>query len=70
MLVVPYWCAKGSMVTALGPCMGTPISIDVDTLIAKTEEYDVAGNIDSTTNMRDDKIWIFAGTLDSTVDQG
>lgn len=66
----PYYCAKGSTVTALGACMDKPENIDVNELIQQANAYAATGKNDPTSAMRNSKVYIFAGTEDTTVYQG
>jgi len=52
---------------ALMACMSTPANIKLPNLIAKADANSKAGKIDSTTNLKDSKVFIFAGTQDTTV---
>jgi len=65
-----YWCAKGSLLTALNACMSLPAQVNVAELRTQTNTYANAGDIDATINMRDDRVYIFAGTRDTTVVPG
>lgn len=67
---LPYYCAQGSSLTATGPCMTNPSQIVVSELIAQTNSYAASGDVDSTSNLFNDRVFIFAGTLDTTVDPG
>jgi hypothetical protein len=55
--------------TAEYQCMktyeGTP---DINRLVTITKQYETAGSIDKTTNMKDDRVYIFSGSADSVVD--
>lgn len=50
--------------------MDNPSQVVVSELIAQTNSYASSGDIDSTSNMYNDRVFIFAGTLDTTVDPG
>jgi hypothetical protein len=50
--------------------MSLPAQISVADLITETNEYASSGDVDPTTNMRNDRVFIFAGTQDSTVVPG
>eukprot|EP00058_Branchiostoma_floridae_P023991 XP_002609481.1 hypothetical protein BRAFLDRAFT_127005 [Branchiostoma floridae] len=60
----PYWCAQGNLNTALGACMSSPAGITVSTLVSKTNSEP---DIDDPSNMRGDRVWLFGGTRDTTV---
>lgn len=66
----PYYCAQGSSLTATGACMSNPNQIDVSELIAQADRYSSDGEIDPTSNLNNDRVFILAGTLDTTVDPG
>jgi hypothetical protein len=66
----PYYCAKGSSITATNACMDAPSNINIADLTTKTTQYASSGDIDSTSNMYNSKVYIFGGTLDTSVVQG
>jgi hypothetical protein len=66
----PYYCAKGSSVTATNACMTSPQNINVNDLTTQTTRYASSGDIDATNNMYNDRVFIFGGTLDTAVVQG
>ncbi|KAM9311467.1 poly(3-hydroxybutyrate) depolymerase-like [Gastrophryne carolinensis] len=66
----PYYCASGSMMTALNACMKLPGSINVASLVSKTKSYATSFLIDPVSNMANDKIYIFSGTRDTVVVPG
>ena len=66
----PYYCAQGSALTATAACMNNPIAINVADLLTQTALYVASGDIDNTANMMNDKVFIFAGSLDTVVDPG
>ena len=63
---VPYGCGKGALGTAL-TCMSSPYLTSVPSLISRADGYSKDGTIDDTSNMAGDKVYIFHGTVDSTV---
>ena len=63
---MPFACS-GGVVAEVAICMQTPSLVSVTALTATTEAGDAVGNIDDTSNMADDKIYIFDGKLDSVV---
>lgn len=65
-LQVPYGCAKGTLAGALN-CMNSPFLTSVPTLITRTDKYAQSGTIDPTSNMAGDKVYVFHGTRDTTV---
>ncbi|XP_072255048.1 poly(3-hydroxybutyrate) depolymerase-like [Pyxicephalus adspersus] len=66
----PYYCASGSMITATNACMKFPASINVDSLVSKTQSYVTSALIDPVSNLANDKVFIFSGTRDSVVVPG
>lgn len=63
---VPYGCAKGSLGGALN-CMSSPFLTSVPTLIERTDTYARDGSVDPTSNMAGDRVYVFHGTRDTTV---
>jgi poly(3-hydroxybutyrate) depolymerase len=64
----PYYCAQGSVYNGTGYCMsgsGIPLS----TLYNYTDNQANAGNIDPTSNLANQKVYMFSGTSDTTVHQ-
>jgi poly(3-hydroxybutyrate) depolymerase len=67
----PYYCAQGSMMTAIGACMNGPAtSISATNIQNKLKSYVSAGSADPTTNVKDDPVYIFTGKNDRTVIPG
>ena len=66
----PYYCAESSLTFALGRCMSTPENIPTADLIMLTEQFAADGSIDSTTNLADDKVYIFHGSTDDVIMPG
>ncbi|SCA56640.1 Polyhydroxybutyrate depolymerase [Candidatus Terasakiella magnetica] len=68
----PYNCADASLMTALGRCMkpsffsGSP---DGKELAAKANKIAANKMIDDLSNLKGNKVYIFSGTKDETVDQ-
>jgi len=65
-----YWCARGNLLNALGACMSTPNSVNVNQLITQTNTYANAGDIDPVSNMRNDRVFIWHGSRDTVVSPG
>lgn len=62
----PYWCARGSMEQALGPCMqggnmGTQDLVDY----ARTQAN--LGSIDALEYLNGDRVWVFHGANDTVI---
>ncbi|XP_063786147.1 poly(3-hydroxybutyrate) depolymerase-like [Pseudophryne corroboree] len=66
----PFYCAKGSMMTATGACMSMPTSIDVNSLKTQTQSYANSGLVDPVSNLANSKVYIFSGSRDTTVVPG
>jgi poly(3-hydroxybutyrate) depolymerase len=67
----PYYCAQGSMMTAIGACMNGPAtSISATTIQNKLKSYVSSGSADPTSNVKDDPVYIFTGKNDRTVISG
>lgn len=66
----PYYCAQGSLWTALHGCMTpggfTPLP-QVDGLRAETERLASIGRIDPTVGLASTRAWLFTGANDRTV---
>jgi poly(3-hydroxybutyrate) depolymerase len=67
----PYYCAQGSMMTAIGACMNGPAtSVSASNIQNKLKSYVTGGSADPTSNVRDDPVYIFTGKNDRTVIPG
>lgn len=66
----PYYCAQSNTVTATTACMKTPSLIPVSILWSQTVLAQNTGVIDDTSNMADDRVWLFSGASDSVMDPG
>ena len=66
----PYYCAEGSVSNALTRCMSSPDSIPTSTLVNTTNNWAGAGLIDPVANLQSSRVYLFSGTLDSTVKPG
>jgi poly(3-hydroxybutyrate) depolymerase len=64
----PYYCAQGSLVSALGYCESGN-GIPLQTLIDYTNAQATAGKIDPTSHLAHKPIYMFSGTKDTTVHQ-
>jgi poly(3-hydroxybutyrate) depolymerase len=67
----PFGCADGSLATAMARCMGTaddafPVAEQAAAIRAAAEE----GRLASTDVLADDPVWLYHGTLDTTVAAG
>lgn len=63
----PYYCAEGDVVKALTNCMSSPNLINVNSLVKKAQDYSARGDIDDLSNLKNQKVYIYAGKSDKTV---
>ena len=64
----PFGCAEGSLTTAMARCMGkTDGPMPVAQLIDEIKNAQEQNLVADTNNLADDPVWIFHGTLDTTV---
>lgn len=64
----PFGCAEGSLATAMARCMGkTDNPIPVAELVESINTAAEQGLVADTSNLADDPVWLFHGTLDTTV---
>ncbi|NCP63319.1 MAG: polyhydroxybutyrate depolymerase [Paraglaciecola sp.] len=64
----PYYCAQGSIKTALEQCVNKVLNpIDLPLLQQKAIEYEASGKIAPLLNLKHSKVWLLHGTLDSKV---
>jgi poly(3-hydroxybutyrate) depolymerase len=66
----PFYCAEGSISNATGRCMASPAGIPTSTLVSTTNSWASAGSIDPVANLQSSKVYLFSGSIDSTVKQG
>jgi len=64
----PYYCAMNNLITATNYCMDSKFSVPVKTLVQWTKNASSLKYIDNYKNLKNSKIWIFSGVLDSVVD--
>ena len=69
-ILVPFACTQGGGIPAALECMTQPEVVDPDALEEITDLGADAGNIDATANMKNDKVYIFNGELDTVVNPG
>lgn len=62
----PYYCAQGQMTTALTTCMSVG-GVAIDPLISKIKSYSTAKSDDDYKNIQGNKVYIFDGISDRTV---
>lgn len=63
----PYFCALGNLMIATEQCMYALGGPDADKSVTYTNTQAAAGTIDSTSNLADDKVFLFSGTKDTVV---
>jgi poly(3-hydroxybutyrate) depolymerase len=64
----PYFCAEGQLATALNRCMSTFIGApDADALLERARALASEGRIDPLADLADDRVYLFSGTNDDTV---
>jgi len=65
----PYYCAGNYMAATM--CMsGSVTSISVPGILNKIKSYESWGNIDNTTNLKNDPVYIFSGKYDTVSSPG
>ncbi len=64
----PYFCAEGSLSTALNRCMATTLGApDAVALVERARALAGEGLVDPLTELTDDRVYLFSGTRDETV---
>ncbi len=64
----PYDCAEGGALAAVTTCaQGLPQAPDVAALIQRTDARAASGDIDPTAHLAGEPVWLWSGTLDTTV---
>ena len=66
----PFYCAEGSITNATGRCMASPAGIPTSSLVATTNSWASQGSIDPVVNLQASKVYLFSGSIDSTVKTG
>lgn len=66
----PFYCAEGSIVNATGRCMSSPAGIPTSSLVTTTSNWASQGIIDPVANLQSSKVYLFSGSIDSTVKTG
>ena len=65
----PYNCAEGSLAFALSRCMSTVVGTpDAAELFEAASGFAEAGQIDALSNLADDRVYVFSGSEDDTVE--
>jgi len=67
----PFYCAQGSVTKATGPCMAATATSKPPTssLISTTNSWASQGLIDPTGNLANSRVYLYSGSIDSTVRQ-
>ncbi|MBC7502806.1 MAG: PHA-depolymerase-like protein [Herminiimonas sp.] len=65
----PVYCSQGNVGIATGPCMADTASRNVPYLVSTVNTWSGNGYIDPTSNLAASKVYLFSGTIDSTVRQ-
>ena len=65
----PVYCSQGNVAIATGPCMADTASRNLPYLASVINTWSSNGYIDPTSNLAASKVYLFSGTLDSTVKQ-
>ncbi|MFT5591540.1 MAG: poly(3-hydroxybutyrate) depolymerase [Bradyrhizobium sp.] len=65
----PVYCSQGNVAIATGPCTIDNGSRNLPYLISTVNTWSGNGYIDPTANLAASKVYLFSGTLDSTVKQ-
>jgi len=64
----PFGCAEGSLTTAMTRCMGqSGVPLPVEELAEAIRAAEDQNLVADTKNLADDPVWLFHGTLDTTV---
>ncbi len=63
----PYHCAGGGLTPALTTCTQGSPAVDVSSLISVTDRRAAAGDLDATSALAGQQVWLFSGTRDTTV---
>lgn len=66
----PFYCAEGSITNATGRCMASPSGIPTSSLVTTTNNWASQGLIDPVANLQGSKVYLFSGSIDSTVKPG
>ncbi|MFC5551868.1 PHA-depolymerase-like protein [Massilia aerilata] len=65
----PLYCSQGNAAISVGPCMANTGSRNLPYLMSVVNTWSGNGYIDPTSNMAASKVYLFSGTIDSTVRQ-
>ncbi len=65
-----YWCAQGNALTAQMTCMRNPAMLNTATFLQKAKSDEAAGKIEKLENLKNSRVYIYAGKNDSVVAPG
>lgn len=65
-----YWCAQGNALQAQMTCMRNPGMLNTATFLQKAKSEEAAGKIEKLENLKNSRIFIYAGKNDSIVAPG
>ena len=65
----PVYCSQGNVNLAVGPCTADTASRNLPYLISVVDGWSGNGYIDPVSNLANSKVYLFSGTIDSTVRQ-
>lgn len=65
----PYYCARDSIQNALTACTVVPELLDVATLVRDTQSFASDGRIDSVDGLKNDRVFLYSGIVDTVVHQ-
>ena len=65
----PIYCSQGNISLAVGPCTADTASRDLPYLLSVVNGWSGNGYIDPVSNLATSKVYLFSGTIDSTVRQ-
>jgi poly(3-hydroxybutyrate) depolymerase len=63
----PFSCAEGSVATALTTCMSSSARLDPARYVATTKAYENCGAVDPIANLQGQRVFLFGGADDTTV---
>jgi poly(3-hydroxybutyrate) depolymerase len=63
----PFYCAQGSVTTALTSCMSVTTAPNVAPLVTATQQMASAGTIDDPSHLSGQRVYLFGGAQDTTV---
>jgi len=67
LIAIPFRCAEGSALEAIGRCIKGEPEIPVARLVEQTRQFAQEGRIDPVTGLADDRVWMYRGAADPKV---